>query len=194
MNVQTTRTYPDHCRFRLDADQLVPLLVEIGQRPTQRLHDVLHPNPLMLPFVDHGIFQVKHHAGRARVQHFHHQVGIVGWTGHLVALVLAPFRQFDSPAPPYRVSWKPVGRLLPLMGFRQNLLAFLDQRPLPDSKAPMQWRQKLQKSLRQVMLGVKCGRRTICLKAIDGNGACGNCGHVVLPLKTQIGGGRKFPL
>ena len=168
LNMQAPRPGPDHRRLRLDADQFVPLLVEIGQSPAQCLQDVLHADPLVLPFVDHGVFQVEHHAGRAGVKHFDHQIGVVRRTRHLVALVLAPFRQLDSPVAAHRVPGKPVYRLFSLMRLCQDLLPLRDQRPLARRKAAMQGCQKLQKSLGQVVVRIKCRGRAIHLKTLQG--------------------------
>ena len=68
---------------------------------------------LVLPLVDHRVFEVEHDAGRAGVEHLHDQLGIVRRTGHLVALILAPLRQLDPPVAPHRVPGKAVYRLFP---------------------------------------------------------------------------------
>ena len=131
----------------------------------------------MLPLVHHGVFQIEHHARRARVEHLYHQVRVVRWACHLVALVLTPRRQFNSPASANRVAGKPVRRIFSVMGPLENALAFFDQRLLPGSEAPMQWGQKFHESLGQVELRIKGSRRTIHLKAFQSNIADGYSGH-----------------
>jgi hypothetical protein len=92
----------------------------------------------VLPLVHHGIFQIKHHSGCAGIEHLNHKGRIVGRACHLVALVLAPFRQFDSPAAAHGLSRKSVGWFSTPAGFRQDSLAFLDERLLPRCEAAME--------------------------------------------------------
>ena len=98
MNVQTARANPDHCRTWLDADQLVTLFVEVGERTAQSLKNIFYAQPLVLPLVYGRIFEIQHHPRCARIEHFHHELGVIGRAGHLISLILAPFWQFDLPA------------------------------------------------------------------------------------------------
>src|SRR5438067_1861264 len=51
MNVQTARANPDHCRTWLDADQLVTLFVEVGERTAQSLKNIFYAQPLVIPLL-----------------------------------------------------------------------------------------------------------------------------------------------
>src|SRR5439155_6422080 len=161
MDVQSARPDPYHRRARLNADQLVPLLVEVSQSAAQRLQNIFHAQPLMLPLVDRRVFQVKHHSRRARVEHFHYEVGIVRRPCHLVSLVLAPLRQLNSPAVSYRFSGIKMRRFVVIVRLRQNALSIFNQLLLPRSKTFMQRSEKFQKTLWQVALRNESGRRAI---------------------------------
>src|SRR5438034_2951661 len=158
MDVQSARPDPNHRWTRLDADQLVPLLVEVGQSAAQRLQNILYSQPLMLPLVHGRVFQVEHHSGSARVEHFDYEIGIVGWPGHLVALILAPLRQLNSPAVSYRFSGIKMCRFVVVVRLRQNPLSIFNQLLLPRSKTFMQRSEKFQKPVWQVALRNKPGR------------------------------------
>ena len=73
-----------------------------------------------------------------------------------------------------------MGWFFPLAGLRQNSLALLDERLLPGCEAAMERSQKLQESLRQIALWVKCRRGAIHLKAHLGNITHGNSDHIKL--------------
>jgi len=66
------------------------LQVAVREPPGECFVDVVHAAHQVRPRVRHRIFQVEHHAGGARVEHLHHQLGVVRGPGHLVALILAP--------------------------------------------------------------------------------------------------------
>ncbi len=51
----------------------------------------------MGPGIGHGIFEIEHDARRAGIEHFHDELGVVGRTRHLIALVGAPIGECDSP-------------------------------------------------------------------------------------------------
>src|SRR5439155_22205375 len=161
MDVQSARPDPYHRRARLNADQLVPLLVEVSQSAAQRLQNIFHAQPLMLPLVDRRVFQVEHYSRRTRVEHFHYEVGIVRRPCHLVSLVLAPLRQLNSPAVPYCFSGIEVCRLVVVMRLRQNPLSIFNQLLLPRSKTFVQRGEKFQKTLWQVALRNKLSRRAV---------------------------------
>src|SRR6478752_7210436 len=82
----------------LDVYGSVALFVVVTECTPQARQNICHALFMMRPFVDAGILQVEHHTRCARVQHLDAQFRIVSGTGHLVALVLAPLRQHDSPA------------------------------------------------------------------------------------------------
>ena len=80
----------DHGPALGDGDLAVPLLVGVLEAAAKRQDDVAGAVEDIGPGVGHGVLQVEHHPGRARVEHFDHQLPVVGRPGHLVALVLAP--------------------------------------------------------------------------------------------------------
>ena len=96
MDVQSARPDPYHRRARLNADQLVPLLVEVSQSAAQRLQNIFHAQPLMLPLVDRRVFQVKHHSRRARVEDFHYEVSVICWPWALRDPLLNPLRALQA--------------------------------------------------------------------------------------------------
>src|SRR5438270_1940383 len=51
----------------------------------------------MIPVIYDGVLQVEHHPGRSGIEHLDAEFGIVGWTSHLVTLILAPVRQLNAP-------------------------------------------------------------------------------------------------
>ena len=161
MEMQSARANPNHSFARLDSYHTVPLRVVVGQRATQRLQNIFHAQPLMLPLVDRRVFQVEHYSRRTRVEHFHYEVGIVRRPCHLVSLVLAPLRQLNSPAVSYRFSGIKMRRFVVIVRLRQNSLSILNQLLLPRSKAFMQRSEKFQQTLWQVTLRNESGRRTI---------------------------------
>ena len=126
LDVQPTRTNPNHGRAGLDSDHLVAFLVRIRQGATQCGHNIFCAEALVLPFVHSGIFQVEHHPRRARIQHLHHKLGVVRWPRHLIPLVLTPFRKLNPPAIPDRRPRIPVYRLFAGMGVFQRLAPFCD--------------------------------------------------------------------
>ena len=161
MDVQSARPDPNHRRTRLDANQLVSLLVEVSQSAAQRLQNIFHAQPLMLPLVDRRVFQVKHHSRRARVEHFHYEVSVICWPCHLISLILAPLWQLNSPAVSYRFSGIEVCRFIVVMRLRQNPLSIFNQLLLPRSKTFVQRGEKFQKTLWQVALRNKLSRRAV---------------------------------
>src|SRR5438309_136898 len=90
--MQAPGTNPNDRRTGLDPDYVAALPVEISKRSSQCLENVFDSHPLVLPFVNGGVFQVEHYTGSAGIQHLHDEVGIVGRPGHLITLVLAPER------------------------------------------------------------------------------------------------------
>ena len=99
----------------------VAFLVVIAELAAQAGQNVGHARFVMRPLVDAGIFQIEHHAGRARVQHLDAQFAVVGGPGHLVALVVAPLRQRDPPAVAHRVGREVVPGLVALKRSLQHL-------------------------------------------------------------------------
>src|SRR5438876_11145324 len=98
MNVQTARANPDHCRTWLDADQLVTLFVEVGERTAQSLKNIFYAQSLVLPLVYGRIFEIQHHPRCSRIEHFHNELGVIGLAAPLIALIPAAFSQCDLPA------------------------------------------------------------------------------------------------
>ena len=128
------------------------------------MENVFYPDVLVPPLIHRGIFHVEHHPGGSRIEHLHYQLGIVRWASHLVALVLAPFRQLDVPPIAYSLAWIPVGRLVTLMRFGQDALALGNKFLLPAAETAMQRGEKLEKSRREIAGGRKFRRRTIQMK------------------------------
>src|SRR5438105_6655910 len=95
--MQSARSSEDHSLALTNADLLVPLLVKVSQLAAQCRMNVLDAKLEMVPGVRHRIFEVEHYSWRARVDHFHHQLGVVGWAGHLIALIRAPLGKRDRP-------------------------------------------------------------------------------------------------
>ena len=90
--MQTARTSEDDGLAFVDAGVGFALGVEIGELAAQGCVDVFQAGAQVGPRVRHRVFEVKHHSGRAGVEHLHHEFGIVR-----LALVGAPRGQRDRP-------------------------------------------------------------------------------------------------
>ena len=88
--------------------------------------DVVDAKLKMVPDVRHRVFEVQHHSGRAGIQHFYHQLGVVCRAGHLVALVLAPLRQRDAPFAGRRFRRRKMIRQLTPVSIGKNSFALGD--------------------------------------------------------------------
>ncbi len=95
--VQPADAVPDGDAARLDADAAAALAVLVRERAGERGVDVRDAAHQVRPGVRHRVLEVEHHARGARVEHLHHQLGVVGGPGHLVALVGAPRGHVDAP-------------------------------------------------------------------------------------------------
>ena len=91
--VQAAHARPEHGRALLDRRPRVAALgVDVRELAVIRGDRVVDALERVLEGVRHRVFEVDHHAGRARVEHFHDQLGVVRRTGHLIALVQTPGR------------------------------------------------------------------------------------------------------
>src|SRR5579862_2130987 len=97
MDVQAARAGENYGFTLFNGDVGVALFVEIGELAAQSLLNIVDASLDVLPAIGGGIFEVKHHPGRAGIEHFYDEVGVVGRAGHLIALVGAPSRQLDFP-------------------------------------------------------------------------------------------------
>jgi hypothetical protein len=91
-HVQTAHARPDHRRRRLDADPLAAFLVLVAQLAVEGGDHVVEREQHVPPLVDHRVLEVEHDARRAGVEHLHDELGLIGGSRHLIALVLAPGR------------------------------------------------------------------------------------------------------
>src|SRR5438552_15388319 len=97
MQMQTPRTNPNHGVAGLNTHGTAALGILINERATERLQDIFDSQALMVPLIRGGILEVEHHAGRAGIQHLDDQFRVIGWPGHLIALIRAPYRYFNTP-------------------------------------------------------------------------------------------------
>src|SRR5262249_18343147 len=104
--MQSSRTGEYHGLAVIDRDLFVPFLVEVRQLAAQRRMNVVDAKLEMVPEVCHRVFEIEHHSRRSGVEHFHDKLRVVRWTGHLVALVLTPLRQSDTPLASCRLRWR----------------------------------------------------------------------------------------
>src|SRR5581483_3394841 len=130
--------------------------VVVGERSAQRLQDILRAELLVLPFIDHRVFEVQHYARGAGVQHFHHKFRFVGGAGHLIALVEAPVRQFDSPVAAGHRRRKEMRGLVAAQRFFERFAARFQESAMTRRKSAVQRREKIQKTRGQVALA--CAR------------------------------------
>ena len=165
VQVQAAHAQPDHGLAGLDADRAFALFVFVGQCAAQCGENVAHAQALVPPLVHRGVFQVEHDARRAGVEHLHHQLGFIGGTGHLVALVLAPLRNRNLPQLALGLACGKMRRQVAMMRRLQRSLAPGRQLLLPGSEALVQRQQKLQKPLWQLRSGVRAAGRTIQAKS-----------------------------
>ena len=159
--MKPSRPGKDHCFALADADLAVALAVLVSERAFESLDDVAHARQDVVPGVGHRVLQVEHHSRGPRVQHLHDQLSVVGRSGHLVALVLAPPGQGDLPAGRGRfggrqVVWKLAGVRPP-----QHFLALGGQGLLARSELTMQPLEEIEKPAGQVLLRVQARRRMV---------------------------------
>ena len=150
VQMQPARAGEDDGLALFDGDGAVALAIEIGQRSAQRRENVLTATHDVGPGVGGGVFQVQHHAGRSRVQHLDHQLGVVSRAGHLVALVTAPLGQLNAPVAARGLRRLKVCGQATLVGFLQHANAPLHQRLLARGECAVQRQQELEESRRQV--------------------------------------------
>ena len=137
--VQAARAERDDRVAGINGDGAVALAVEIAEFAAQRRKDVGDALREVWPGIGDGIFQIEHDAWSARVQHLHDEFGVIGRAGHLIALILAPFRQLDAPGGLGGLgSRQVVGQLAPMRGF-ERCGAASDQIPLARCEGAVQW-------------------------------------------------------
>ena len=95
--MQTANAVPHDRRARLDADRARRAWIVVRQLAVERGDDVVVAEHEVIPRVGHRVFEIEHHAGRAGVEHLDDELGVVGGSGHLIALICAPRRQLDAP-------------------------------------------------------------------------------------------------
>src|SRR5262250_3373075 len=161
MNVQSPRPNPKDTLAGPNANQLVALLIEVRQCAAQCGENVFDRKTLVIPLVHRRVFQVEHHARRARIEHLYNQFRVVGRPGHLVTLVLAPLGQLDSPPIAYRLARIAVGGFVPLQGLSKHPLALANQLFLPGRETLVQILEEVGKTARQIALYVEAARRSI---------------------------------
>ena len=161
--MEAAHAVPDHGARGLDPHPAAALPVLVGELAVERRDDVADPGHEVRPAVRHRVLEVEHHAGGARVQHLDHQLGVVGRTRHLIALVEAPARQLDAPVSlGGRRGRQVIGELAGVRG-RQDLETTSRQRLLARRECEMQRLVEILESLRQISLGCE-----VAWWAIDG--------------------------
>ncbi len=166
--MQTARPRENHRCAGVDAHRLVTLAVKISESPRQRFQNVLYTLRVVFPHVRSRIFQVQHYAGRAGIEHLHHEFCVIRRPSHLIPLVRAPRRQLDAPGthgPDRR--WQ-VGRNFSRVRFRLRVFAPRHERPLPQRQRRVKRGQKIQKPFWEIALRVK-----VCRSSIDRNDPVG---------------------
>ena len=127
MQMQPSRPRKNHRVAGPNLHRLVALAVEIIQSPRKRLKNIFDPALVVLPDIRRRILEIQHHARRARIQHLYHQVCLIRWPSHLVALIRAPRRQFNSPRASRRLRRRQIIRQFPGIRLRQRNLRAAQQ-------------------------------------------------------------------
>src|SRR6185437_7855779 len=153
--MQPTRPGENHSLAWLNRDFAVSFFVEVRELAAQGGMDVANPEFEMLPEIRHRVFEVEHHSRRSGVQHLHHQLGIVGRAGHLVALVLAPLGHDDRPIRRGRLGRRQVIRRPALMRLLEHALALGHQLTLTRRESLMQRKKEVQEPGGQIALQVE---------------------------------------
>ncbi len=157
-HVQSPRTHPGHGLRPLHLDFFLPLLVVIPQLILISGEHIFNSQQSVRPLVRHRILQIEHHAWRSRVQQLDRQFRIIGWPGHLIALIGAPVRQVDLPSG--SGGWRR-GQIVRRASFKrllQHLIPHRHQRLLPGCELFVQWQQEFKESLRKVGFGIQISR------------------------------------
>ena len=97
MQVQAARPRENRHGAGVDAHGFVALAVLVSQCAAEGGQYVVDAARGVGPEIRGGVFEVQHHAGSPGIQHFYHEVRVIRWTGHLIALVGAPTGQLDAP-------------------------------------------------------------------------------------------------
>ena len=185
--MQAARPRENHRRARIDADGLVALAVEIGQRPASASRMFSMPRRLCSQELAVGVFEIEHHAGSAGIQHLHHEFGVIGRTGHLVALIRAPRRQLDAPGICRGHRRRQVVRKLAGVRFNQGAIAAGNESTLARGERSMEWHEEFNEVLREIARGIKVGRGGVDRNAAIPMGwrldcrahLCGRCSHAL---------------
>src|ERR1700735_5643411 len=148
--MQSSRTDRNHYIRGIDPNGALTLAVVVCQFTAKRGEAVGNTEGSVRPGIRRRVFEVEHHARRSRVQHLDHEFGVVGGAGHLVALIPAPIRQFDTPR--FGGCWgrRQVAWQMALVGCSETGSTPFDELALMRSKSTMQRQQKLDKTLGEV--------------------------------------------
>ena len=129
--MQASRADQDDGLALVDRDLPVALPILVSQLALQRGDDVADPLVDVRPGVGDRILEVEHDTRRPRVEHLHDQLGVVGGTRHLVALILTPARERDPPAAGGRLRGREIVGQPSLVGRLEHLPASGRELPLP---------------------------------------------------------------
>src|SRR5262249_16247850 len=140
MEVQAARTRENNGAAWLDAYFRVSLAIEVGEASFKSREHVVDSATGVLPLIGLGIFEVQHNARSAGVEHVHDEVGVVGGSGHLVALIRAPGRQFDSPWLHGCDRRRQISRQFPCEGVVKGYVATVDKSALAKRQRGVQRR------------------------------------------------------
>ena len=182
--VEPSNPDPDDGGAGLDGDPAPALGVLVGEGPVQRLDRVLVAAEEGRPLVGHRVLEVDHHPRRARVEHLHDQLAVVGRAGHLVPLVPAPVRQRDPPLAGGGGGGRQVVRQLPLVRGGQHPAARLDEAALPRGELAVELEVAVEESRREVPAGIEVGGRGI---GVDAEAAHRGFGHRVPVVEWSAG-------
>ena len=153
--MQSAYAIPNHRRAGFDAYGLTAFLIVVGEVCAQCSDQIVVALHQVVPRVGHRIFEIEHHAGRTRIEHFDHELRIVRGAGHLIALVRAPWGKGDPPIRRTRFCCVQVRGQLTLMRASQHSAALRDGFPLPRCKLLVQWPVELRETRGQVALGME---------------------------------------
>ena len=190
MEMQTARARENHSRAGLDGNSQIAFAVEVRQTARERLENVPDSALVVFPGICSGVFEIEHDAGSAGVQHFHHEIGFVGRTRHLIALVGTPFRKLDAPGICSGDRWRQVAGQLTSLGFGEGRFATDNKGALARSERSVKWHEEFNEALREIASRIKIERGGIDRNATIPMGwrfdcrayLCGCCSHLRRPI------------